>query len=225
MNSVIIKVLILILCNVPGFCQAGDEITTSSVTTKQVKDKQQYEELYLVPFDNVSTEVLTNIGNALKEQLPLEYRLMPKESIPPYAYNPRRGQYFSSALLSLLSRKYSAPGRRVLGVVEVDLFVPELNFVFGEADPVSKTAIISLTRLHQEFYGLERDEALFMRRALTEAVHELGHTYDLRHCPDQHCVMFFSNSLADTDHKGYRFCSRCQKRLQKILQKYSCPAE
>lgn len=225
MYAVIIKVVLLVLGNGLGFCIASDDITTLSETSKPVKDKQQYEELYLVPFDNISTEVLTNIGNALKEQLPLEYRLVPKESVPPYAYNPRRGQYFSTALLALLSRKYAAPGRRVLGVVEVDLFVPELNFVFGEADPVSKTAIISLTRLHQEFYGLERDEALFMRRALTEAVHELGHTYDLQHCSDQHCVMFFSNSLADTDRKGYRFCSRCQRRLQKILQKYSCPEE
>ncbi len=50
-------------------------------------------------------------------------------------------------------------------------------------------------------------------RALKEAVHELGHTYYLSHCADAKCVMYFSNSLADTDIKGAGFCKRCQQRL------------
>jgi archaemetzincin len=47
-----------------------------------------------------------------------------------------------------------------------------------------------------------------------EAVHELGHTLGMEHCPDRSCVMYFSNSLADTDRKGEAYCSRCAARLK-----------
>ncbi len=70
-------------------------------------------------------------------------------------------------------------------------------------------------RLRQEFYGLPRDEDLFRERALKEAVHELGHTYSLGYCPDPTCVMHFSNSLYDTDLKGWSFCSNCQERFNR----------
>ena len=63
------------------------------------------------------------------------------------------------------------------------------------------------------FDGLAEDPDLYRRRALTECVHELGHTWGLRHCRDARCVMHFSNSLLDTDTKGAAFCSRCTRRL------------
>jgi len=71
----------------------------------------------------------------------------------------------------------------------------------------------SITRLRQEFYGLPADHTLFQRRVLTEAVHELGHTYGLGHRKNPGCVMFFSNSLIDTDRKGSEFCPKCKNKL------------
>jgi len=102
---------------------------------------------------------------------------------------------------------------RVVGIADVDLYVPRLSFVFGEADVGSGTAIISLCRLRQEYYGLAPDEALFLERATKEIVHELGHTFGLGHCPNDRCVMHFSNSLADTDLKNAQFCNRCRPRI------------
>jgi archaemetzincin len=123
------------------------------------------------------------------------------------AYNAERRQYLSSELLASLGK--AEREERIVGVADVDLYVPRLNFVFGEADIVSGTAIISLSRLRQEYYGLAPDEALFLERATKEIVHELGHTFGLGHCPNSKCVMHFSNSLADTDLKEARFCNKC----------------
>jgi archaemetzincin len=127
------------------------------------------------------------------------------------AYDPKRKQYYSSGLLASL--KKLERDERVVGVADVDLYVPRLNFVFGEADVVSGTAIVSLCRLRQEYYGLAPDEALFLERAAKEIVHELGHTFGLGHCSNNRCVMHFSNSLADTDLKEAHFCNMCRPKI------------
>jgi len=127
------------------------------------------------------------------------------------AYDPQRGQYSSSQLLACLSKAETE--ERVIGIADVDLYVPRLNYVFGQADMVSGRAIVSLCRLRQEYYGLPRDAALFLERVTKEAVHELGHTFGLEHCANGRCIMHFSNSLADTDLKEASFCGSCRPKI------------
>jgi len=127
------------------------------------------------------------------------------------AFDKKRKQYRSHTILSEL-QGYAVKNQalhRVLGVVDADVFVPELNFVFGEADCPGKAALISLWRLRPEFYGAASDVALFSARAVKEAVHEAGHTLGLRHCSRSLCVMHFSNSISDTDIKQSLFCDQC----------------
>jgi len=135
-----------------------------------------------------------------------------------FAYNPKREQYYSSAILEKLTERRFGACERILGIVDVDLYVPDLNFVFGEADVVDNTAVISTKRLRPAYYGLPEDEKLFWERTLKEAVHELGHTYGLSHCPDSKCVMHFSNSLRDTDIKSSSFCQSCKKKFMSVIR-------
>lgn len=128
--------------------------------------------------------------------------------IPKKSYNAQRDQYESLHFLNL-ARKQS--GDRVLGVTEVDLFAEPLNFVFGQAEISGKAAVISLSRLKGE-------KKLYHSRAVKEAVHELGHTFGLRHCDDEKCVMRFSNCLAETDLKDEKYCEYCQERLKEKLK-------
>jgi archaemetzincin len=102
---------------------------------------------------------------------------------------------------------------RVLGVTDVDLFVPVLRFVFGEAQLAGVAALVSVHRLRQEFYGELPDADLAAERLLKEALHELGHTFGLKHCGDWDCVMSASHSIERVDVRSAWYCPNCRPAL------------
>ena len=168
----------------------------------------------LVPVGRVEPGLLEFLRFNLEEYFQKKVLLCQPLDEPTYAYDAKRKQCRSTAILDQLIGYGKGVCECALGVVSIDLFVPGLTFVFGEADLVNQVAVISLARLDQRFYGLPEDNNLFFERALKEAIHELGHTYGLRHCQDVECIMFFSTSLADTDRKKPAFCPRCEKKYK-----------
>ena len=177
------------------------------------KERNQEMGIILVAVGKIDRNVMDWLKNDLSQVFNKQVSVGKGMPEPDDAFDRKRKQYSSTAILkAMMKQSEYASYEKILGIVDHDLFVPELNFVFGEAGP--KAAVISLTRLRQTFYRLPEDQDLFHRRVLTEAVHELGHTYGLGHCGNPRCVMFFSNSLSDTDRKGVEFCPRCGKNLQ-----------
>ena len=170
--------------------------------------------IILIPVGEISGAVMENLTAPIEDIFlqractgdPLE---LPAESL-----DERRGQHLADIILDRIPAPRN--GGRNLGIVDVDIYALGLNFVFGEADLKAKKAVISLTRLRQEYYSLTPDERLFRERTLKEAVHELGHTCGLKHCPDSHCVMYFSSSIQDTDKKDWNFCAICRRRLSRL---------
>ena len=173
--------------------------------------------IILRPLAQIDSHILEILKQSLTQTFNRPVEIQALTLSLEHAYEPKRRQYLAPQLLATLRSFSMEPGDRCLGIVDVDLYSPGLNFIFGEADISSGVAIISLYRLRQECYGLPQDEGLFQDRAIKEAVHELGHTYRLSHCQDAKCVMHFSNSLADTDIKGANFCHKCQQKLKKVI--------
>jgi archaemetzincin len=151
----------------------------------------------------------------LPESLGIPFRIHPRALPADSAYEPLRGQWNAARILQDLDGMEEArSATRVLGVTDLDLFITILTFVFGLAHLGARTALVSLHRLHNEFYGLPPEPELVLARLEKEAMHELGHTLRLTHCPDYSCVMHFSNAVEEVDLKEARFCPACRARLR-----------
>lgn len=160
-------------------------------------------ELVIVPFEGFPAQIAQVLAADLAAR-GVRTRVDAPVPLPDAAYTPTRGQYRGEPLLALVS---GHGARHVLGITQRDLFARDLNFIFGIASP-GGACVVSTARL-----VIGADDELFRARLLKEAVHELGHTLGLGHCADSGCVMYFSNSLGDTDRKGDAYCSRCIARL------------
>ena len=169
----------------------------------------------------VNASVIGRIQESLKMIFPKTTCIILDKTlpIPEEAFNKARQQYNSTIILNRIHgcAEEQKALDRILGITNVDLFVPNLNFVFGEAECPGKAALISLKRLKPEFYGKTANIDLLVERGTKEAVHEIGHTLGLTHCPNPFCVMHFSNSIFDTDTKQSLFCNRCYLKIEKAV--------
>lgn len=136
-----------------------------------------------------------------------------------FAYDANRKQYHSTSVLNKLA--YIAPDRciKILAITRVDLFIPILTHVFGEAQLDGKACIISTYRLND---GLESgDFHKINERIVKEAIHELGHTFNLRHCDSHECTMHYCRSLRDVDVKSVQCCRYCRILLSDEIKSLS----
>jgi archaemetzincin len=174
--------------------------------------------LRLLPIGKLDGELLKDLGLALSESFRVPCDVIVPPLDPEFAFHGERQQYHSSEILYRMQSAVSSDTWRVLGVTGVDLYIPILTFVFGEAQMGGPCSLVSLHRLRQEFYGLPLDHKMLWDRLVKEAVHELGHTVNLTHCDDYGCAMAPSHAVEWIDLKNAAFCQDCQNKIfQEVL--------
>jgi archaemetzincin len=129
-------------------------------------------------------------------------------------FSPERNQYFSTQLLAEAVNHTSDLEGKVVILVDFDLYIPVFTFIFGEAQLNGKHSIVSLCRLHEEFYTGQTDDELFLQRSIKEILHELGHNFGLLHCSNWDCVMHSSAIIEEVDIKGDKYCPQCMKIIR-----------
>ena len=173
--------------------------------------------VHLLPVGRVDAALLENVRAEIAYALPVSCELSRLELDPNPSYHPERQQHHSSEILERMQPLVRADHWRVLAITAVDLYIPILKYVFGEAQMGGPCALVSYHRLHQEFYGLERDVALLNQRLLKECVHELGHTLGLHHCQDYRCAMASAHAVEWIDLRENAFCESCRSKAESFL--------
>ena len=167
--------------------------------------------LQLLPIGDVDDWMLYDLCPELERIVPISCQVLPTRLDPQFAFHGERQQYHSSEILQRMQSLLTAESWRMLGIGVVDLYIPILTFVFGEAQMGGPCAVVSAHRLRQEFYGLAPDEKLLRERLLKEVMHELGHTLALTHCEDYRCAMAPSHAVEWIDLKQTALCGACQR--------------
>lgn len=129
-------------------------------------------------------------------------------------YNPGRRQYDANNFLKAITQRVPEDAIKVMGMARVDLYIPILTYIFGQASLNGYAGIASLYRLRNEHYGLEADYELLIERFSKVIIHELGHTFGQIHCSNPVCVMRSSTYVEDLDQKEGHFCSSCRQKLK-----------
>lgn len=173
--------------------------------------------VWLVTIGNVPSQVQEWAESAATEWCPWPVHRLTGLEVPSSAYDVSRGQYHSVEIMKAVAHRAPNGLGRVLGLTEVDLAIPTLTFVFGQAQVEGRVAVLSLARLRQEFYGLPADEVLLRERVVKEVLHELGHTFGLTHCRNSKCAMSLATHIALVDGKEESYCARCGLQLVQRL--------
>lgn len=133
-------------------------------------------------------------------------------------YNPVRRQYEADGLMHIVSELSADFALKAMGLFRVDLFIPILTYIFGQAKLNGDAGIVSLYRLRNELYGLPADQGLLIERFSKVVIHELGHAFGLIHCHNPVCIMRSSTYVEDIDQKEGHFCHSCRKELDESLE-------
>jgi archaemetzincin len=174
--------------------------------------------IYILPLRFPDDILLEHLSFVIREVFEIPVQLMEESFSLKGGFDPVRNQYNSTWILSQLLDQAPEEDCKILGITSVDLYVPVLTFVFGEAQLEGKAAVVSSFRLRDELYGLPKNPERLKERLEKEAIHELAHTFGLVHCREPVCVMHSYTYAEEIDLKSKDFCGACSSLFQRKRQ-------
>lgn len=181
-------------------------------------------DIYIVPIGNVEEKHLAPLVPMLEKRFTTKVHIAMDKKMPDpdYAYDFEAKKHIAMYILTEMMKLDIPNGAKILGVANVDLFVHRSvdEFIFGQAQfgRTSKAALISMYRMNPFSYvGGKANDKLLAERMIKEAIHELGHVFGMRNCPEPECVMSLPKGIKDLDRKTNNFCINCQKAFRNLV--------
>ena len=174
---------------------------------------KEIEYIKLAVFENFEKEFLEDISQNVSGIFNLPVKHISGKIEPGDYYDPTRRQYNANEILKFVEYNFAETNVKTLGLLRIDLYIPILTYIFGQAYLNGNAGIASLYRLKNEYYGIPKNDKLLKQRFIKEIIHELGHTFGLKHCHVPTCVMRSSTYVEDIDQKSENFCNQCKRDL------------
>jgi archaemetzincin len=174
--------------------------------------------ILIAPIGDFDADLLQTLEKMVRETFGLPCRIEPLLDDIHFAWNAERDQYHSTVILGKLTEALPQDAYKIIALTHEDLFIPILTHVYGEAELGGVSCIVSTFRLSSDISPTSRRD-LYLDRIYKESAHELGHTFDLRHCKDPQCLMHYCRRISDVDGKMNHFCRYCKVMLEDELKR------
>ncbi len=168
----------------------------------------------LITYGKFDTELLERMLSEIASDLGMPVKHLQGHIDMSEFYDAGRRQYDANRLITVVDASRPKDTFKTMGLFDVDLYIPILTYIFGQAYLNGRTGIASLHRLKNEYYGMKPNKQLLFNRFKKEIIHELGHTFGLKHCHHPPCVMLSSTYVEDIDQKESHFCQQCRDELR-----------
>lgn len=164
------------------------------------------------PLGRVPDEELRAVAEALAGLYGFETRILEPVDLPEEAwYEPRR-RYRAEKLLDFLAPRLPEGCDRIAGVTVKDISTTKGEIedwgILGLAELPGVAAVFSTFRCRRRVHDVPAIERL--RRV---AIHEVGHTLGLPHCPTYGCFLEDAGGKAETIDRETFLCDVCRERL------------
>jgi archaemetzincin len=142
-----------------------------------------------------------------------DVRVLARAPLPPSSYTAGRRRWRAEKLLVYLRDRMPAGGTRILGLTAADISTTKGPFpdwgVMGLGEEPGVATVISSFRCRMRAHGA----AQARERLAKVAVHEIGHSLGLDHCPTAGCLMHDAEGKVATVDDEYDLCPLCRARL------------
>jgi archaemetzincin len=168
--------------------------------------------LYVQPLGGCASQArgTEQVVAALRAFYPVDVRVLACQELPQAAYYPPRKRYRAERLLAYLNHRMPKDGWRILGLTDADISTTKGPYadwgVLGLGELPGTATVISSFRCRKK----ARDAAHAIERLSKVAVHEIGHTLGLPHCPERGCLMEDAMGKVATTDRERDFCPRCR---------------
>lgn len=159
--------------------------------------------IQILPFSDVDQSKVVYLTSKLKEVFD-SVAVLKSEDIPKQSYYKPRNRYRANNILDYM--KYNYKGN-VVAITEKDISIPTKDIpdhgILGLGSLYTNKCIISSYRCKKKNINFELYKL---------ALHEIGHTFTINHCPEASCTMNAGNK---TNNLKPTFCNKCKSFLIK----------
>ena len=204
----------LVSINRRQLLQAPLVLASLALTTRASADAGKPPLIVLQPLGaSLPAAELAAVSAAITAFYAVELQTAEPLSLPKNAFYPKRGRYRAEKLLDFLVASGSQQARVVLGLTAVDISTTKPPYddwgILGLATLDGRSAVLSSFRCRRQ----AKDAAHVRTRFAKTAVHELGHSFGLDHCPTPGCIMHDGEGSVLTTDTERDLCAGTRARL------------
>jgi archaemetzincin len=182
--------------------------------------------VHIVPLGAIADEAIEETARGLRAHAPVTVMVEARNPLPPETRSVILGRYRAERILEWMQGLELGPGK-LMGVTEVDIVTKKGKNdnwgILGLGTLDGRCSVLSTFRMKRIWENGGAPESLVRERLWKTAVHELGHTLGLPHCPNRGCIMEDAHGTVKTTDRETELCPDCARRFNEAAARTSGP--